>query len=111
MFHIIRHNQKQVYGGKKKSTYRNKYQVKTQRDSVVYYIHFYVFLFCRAPGINTTLHAANNPLHYVGTNPNWQMKSNLRANDEIKPKGKSSHVSQSHILHVQIVKALWIKPV
>lgn len=65
---------------KKKSTYRNKYHLKTQRDSVVDYIHFDVFLFCRAPGINTRLHTANNPLHYVGTNPNWQMKSNLRAN-------------------------------
>lgn len=90
---------------KKKSTYRNKYHLKTQRDSVVDYIHFDVFLFCRAPGINTRLHTANNPLHYVATNPNWQIS------DETKPKGKSSHVSQSHILHVQIVKALWFKPV
>lgn len=58
-----------------------------------------MFLFCQASGINRRLHLANSQLHYVGTNPNWQIS------DKIKTKGKSSHDAQPHVFHMQIVKA------
>lgn len=58
-----------------------------------------MFLFCQALGINRRLHLANSRLHYVGTNPNWQISG------KIKTRGKSSHAAQPHVFHMQIVKA------
>lgn len=64
--------------------------MQTKTQCILYGIHFfYIFSFCWAPGINKGLHTANSPLHYGGMNRSWQISC------EIRPKGKSSRVSQS----------------